>query len=152
MSAPLTIRQQVAARPGNLYSTDPREIPFTQGSFFSFPIHATAYESDAATIRIPHGLSLRINSVSLDRKEIAEYVKTSAAHGVALKFSSEENGEMLVVWTYDKERSGDIWETGLRIDVEGPRIVRLAAVVDRGFKKGSPLNVNVFGTVSKAFY
>ena len=34
--------------------------------------------------------------------------------------------------------------------VEGPRIVRLAAVVDRGFKKGSTLNVNVFGTVSKS--
>lgn len=34
--------------------------------------------------------------------------------------------------------------------VEGPRIVRLAAIVDRGFKKGSALDVNVFGTVSKS--
>ena len=33
--------------------------------------------------------------------------------------------------------------------VEGPRIVRLAAVVDRGFKTGSALNVNVFGSVQK---
>lgn len=33
--------------------------------------------------------------------------------------------------------------------VEGPRIVRLAAVVDRGFKKGSALDVNVFGSVRK---
>jgi hypothetical protein len=36
------------------------------------------------------------------------------------------------------------------IAVEGPRIVRLAAVVDRGFKKGSCLDVNVFGTVTKS--
>jgi hypothetical protein len=34
--------------------------------------------------------------------------------------------------------------------VEGPRIVRLAAVVDRGFKKGSAMDVNVFGYVTKS--
>jgi hypothetical protein len=34
--------------------------------------------------------------------------------------------------------------------VEGPRIVRLAGVVDRGFKKSSSLDVNVFGSVSKS--
>jgi hypothetical protein len=36
------------------------------------------------------------------------------------------------------------------VAVEGPRIVRLAAVVDRGFKKGSCLDVNVFGAVTKS--
>lgn len=35
-----------------------------------------------------------------------------------LKFSSEENGKMLVVWTYDKDRNGDCWETGLGIEGE----------------------------------
>lgn len=45
-----------------------------------------------------------------------EFEKTSSAHGVCLKFSSEENGEMLVVWTYDKERSGDVFQTGLGIE------------------------------------
>ena len=34
--------------------------------------------------------------------------------------------------------------------VQGPRIIRLAAVVDKGFKKGSALDMNVFGTVEKA--
>eukprot|EP00585_Thalassiosira_rotula_P007052 CAMPEP_0196152472 /NCGR_PEP_ID=MMETSP0910-20130528/35533_1 /TAXON_ID=49265 /ORGANISM="Thalassiosira rotula, Strain GSO102" /LENGTH=152 /DNA_ID=CAMNT_0041416069 /DNA_START=32 /DNA_END=490 /DNA_ORIENTATION=+ len=149
MSTALTIRQQVAPRPGVLYSTDPRSIVFTQGSLFSFPLHSTAYEADAATIRIPAGVKLCLRTVSVDRKELTEFVKTSSAHGVCLKFSSEENGEMLMVWTYDKDRSGDVFQTGLGIEVEGPRIVRLAAVVDRGFKKGSALNVNVFGSVLK---
>ena len=45
-----------------------------------------------------------------------EYIKASSGNGVCLKFSSEENGEMLVVWTFDKERSGDVWQTGLGID------------------------------------
>lgn len=77
------------------------------------------------------------------------FVSSSSAHGVCLKFSSEENGEMLVVWTYDSERSGDVFQTGLGIEVVGPRIIRLAGIVDRGFKKGSPLDVHVFGSVSK---
>jgi len=85
----------------------------------------------------------------VDIKELREFVKTSSAHGVCLKFSSEENGEMSAVWTYDKDRSDDVFQTGLGIEVEGPRMVRLAAVVDRGFKKGSALNVNVFGSVRK---
>jgi len=33
--------------------------------------------------------------------------------------------------------------------VEGPRIVRLAAVVDRGFKKACAMDMNVFGSVCK---
>lgn len=51
-------------------------------------------------------------------KELAEFIKTSCARGVSLKFSSEENGEMMGIWTYDKDRSGDAWETGLGIDGE----------------------------------
>ena len=47
---------------------------------------------------------------------MSEYCKTSSVNGACLKFSSEENGEMLVVWTYDKERSSDVWQTGLGID------------------------------------
>ncbi|KAL3797087.1 hypothetical protein HJC23_000425 [Cyclotella cryptica] len=114
----LSVRQKIEARPGNLYSTEPRTLAFTQGALFSFPIHSTAYESDAATIRIPGGLRLCLHSVSVNHKEMTEYVKTSAAQGVSLKFSSEENGEMLVVWTYDKDRSGDCWQTGLGIEGE----------------------------------
>ncbi|KAL7545482.1 hypothetical protein ACHAWF_008833 [Thalassiosira exigua] len=151
-AAALTIRQQVAPRPGSLYSSDPRSLTFAQGSLFSFPIHSTAYESDAAVVRIPAGVKLCVNTVSIDRKETSEFLKASSAHGVCLKFSSEENGEMLVAWTYDKERSSEVWQTGLGIEVEGPRIVRLAAIVDRGFKKGSALDVNVFGSVRKSCF
>lgn len=80
---------------------------------------------------------------------MTEFAKTSGGNGVVLKFSCEENADMLNVWTYDKDRSSEVWHTGMGISVEGPRIVRLAAVVDRGFKKGSALNVNVFGSVQK---
>ena len=38
----------------------------------------------------------------------------------------------------------------LLVLVEGPRIVRLAAVVDKGIKKGSALDVNVFGSICKS--
>lgn len=49
---------------------------------------------------------------------MAEFIKTSGARGVSLKFSSEENGMMMGIWTYDKERSGDVWETGLGVEGE----------------------------------
>merc|ERR1712194_89199 len=120
---------------------------FAQGSLFSFNLHSTAHESDAATIRIPAGMKLCLKTASVDRKQIAEFLKTSCTYGACLKFSSEENGEMLVLWNYDKERSINIWQTGLGIEVSGPRTVRLAAVVDRGFKTGSCLDMNVFGSV-----
>jgi hypothetical protein len=114
----LTVRQKVENRPGTLYDTSERTLSFSTGSLFSFPIHSTAYESDAASIRIPAGLRLKIHNASVGYKEMAEYVKISSAQGVALKFSSEENGEMLPVWTYDKDRSGDCWTNGLGIEGE----------------------------------
>lgn len=114
----LTVRQKVENRPGTVYDTSERTLSFSTGSLFSFPIHSTAYESDAASIRIPAGLRLKIHNASVGYKEMAEYVKTSSAQGVALKFSSEENGEMLPVWTYDKDRSGDCWTNGLGIEGE----------------------------------
>lgn len=117
-AAAITIRQQISPRPGNPHATDPRSLSYTQGSLFSFSLHATAYESDAATIRIPAGVKLHLHSVSVDLKEMAEFLKTSGARGVSLKFSSEENGMMMGIWTYDKERSGDVWETGLGVEGE----------------------------------
>lgn len=110
------MRQKVENRPGVLYDTNERTLTFATGALFSFPIHSTAYESDAASIRIPSGLRLTIHNASVGCKEIGEYVKTSCSRGVALKFSSEENGEMLPVWTYDNDRSGDCWTNGLGIE------------------------------------
>ena len=177
----LIIRQKIENRPGVIYDTKERTLSFTTGSLFSFPLHSTAYESDAASVRIPSGLRLTIHSASVGCKEMSDYVKISSGQGVSLKFSSEENGEMLPVWTFNWERSGEFWANGLGIEgkpllvylsqvmmhsfmanklfvktstflssVQGPRIIRLAAVVDKGFKKGSALDVNVFGTVEKA--
>ena len=114
----LVVRQKVENRPGVLYDTKERTLSFTTGSLFSFPLHSTAYESDAASIRIPAGIRLKLHNASVGCKEIAEYVKTSCSHGVCLKFSSEENGEMLAIWTYDKDRSGDCWTTGLGVEGE----------------------------------
>ena len=119
MSDALTIRQQIAPRPGSLYDSAPRSLSFSPGSLFSFPLHSTAYEdSDAATIRIPPNVKLCLHAVGVDRKEMVDFVKTSGAHGVSLKFASEENGGMLAIWTYDKDRSAEVWQTGLGIEGE----------------------------------
>ena len=145
----LTIRQQVAARPGCLYSNEPRELSFKAGALFSFPLHSTLYDEDAAQIRIPKNLKLTINTASVDRRQMADFLKIGIVHGVTLKISSEENGALLPIWTFDKERSSEHCHTGFGLNIEGPRIIRLAAVTDKGFKKGTPLDVNLFGFVSK---
>lgn len=149
-SSAVVVRQQLSLRPGAVYGTEPRSLNFTQGSLFSFPLHSTAYDSDAATVRIPVGIRLRLTSASVDRNEMSNFLRTSrTAGGVALKFSSEENGEMLTVWTCD-EKYGELFQTGLGIEVDGPRIIRLAAVIEKNIKIGSPVNLNVFGSVCKS--
>ena len=112
----LVIRQKIENRPGVIYDTKERTLSFTTGSLFSFPLHSTAYESDAASVRIPSGLRLKIHSASVGCKEMSDYVKISGGQGVSLKFSSEENGEMLPVWTFNWERSGEFWANGLGIE------------------------------------
>ena len=108
-SSAVVVRQQLSLRPGAVYGTEPRSLNFTQGSLFSFPLHSTAYDSDAATVRIPAGVKLRLTSASVDRNEMSNFLRTSrTAGGVALKFSSEENGEMLTVWTCDVKYGIDV--------------------------------------------
>jgi hypothetical protein len=119
MSSAITVRQQLALRPGSLYGTEPRSLAFGRGSLFSFPLHSTAYEADAATVRIPAGIKLRLTSASVDRKEMADFLRNTgkAANGeVSLRFSSEENGDMIPVCTFDGERSGELSQTGLGIE------------------------------------
>ncbi|KAL3817111.1 hypothetical protein ACHAXA_009942 [Cyclostephanos tholiformis] len=155
MSPAITVRQQLAQRPGSQYGTESRSLSFGLGSMFSFALYSTSYEADAATIRIPGGIKLRLSSASVDRKEMSDFLRVTTGGGktamngggVALKFSSEENGDMIPICTFDGERGGDLHQTGLGIEVEGPRIVRLAAVIERTCKVGSTLNVNVFGSV-----
>jgi hypothetical protein len=119
MSSAITVRQQLARRPGSLYGTEPRSLVFGRGSLFSFPLHSTAYEADAATVRIPAGVKLRLTSASVDRKEMSDFLRNTgkaANGGVSLRFSSEENGDMIPVCTFDGERSGDLSQTGLGIE------------------------------------
>ena len=119
MSSAITVRQQLALRPGSLYGTEPRSLAFGLGSLFSFPLHSTAYEADAATVRIPAGIKLRLTSASVDRKEMADFLRNTgkaANGGVSLRFSSEENGDMIPVCTFDGERSGELSQTGLGIE------------------------------------
>ena len=119
MSSAITVRQQLALRPGSLYGTEPRSLAFGRGSLFSFPLHSTAYEADAATVRIPAGIKLRLTSASVDRKEMGDFLRTTgkaANGGVSLRFSSEENGDMIPVCTFDGERSGELSQTGLGIE------------------------------------
>jgi hypothetical protein len=119
MSSAITVRQQLALRPGSLYGTEPRSLAFGRGSLFSFPLHSTAYEADAATVRIPAGIKLRLTSASVDRKEMADFLRNTgkaANGGVSLRFSSEENGDMIPVCTFDGERSGELSQTGLGIE------------------------------------
>ena len=119
MSSAITVRQQLALRPGALYGTEPRTLSFGRGSLFSFPLHSTSYEADAATVRIPSGIKLRLTSASVDAREMNEFLRTTgktAGGGVSLRFSSEENGDMLAVCTFDGERGLDYSQTGLGIE------------------------------------
>lgn len=117
MAASLVIRQQIAQRPGaSHYDSHPRELKFAKGSLLSFALHSTSYEDDAAVIRIPPGVKLCLSTACVGRKEWEEFTRTSSARAVVLKFSSEENGEMLALWTHDRDRSGDVCQTGLGVE------------------------------------
>lgn len=119
MSSAITVRQQLAVRPGAQYDTEPRTLSFGRGSLFSFSLHSTSYEADAATVRIPAGIKLRLTSASVDPREMNEFLRTTgktSGSGVSLRFSSEENGDMLPMCTFDGERGGDYSQTGLGIE------------------------------------
>jgi hypothetical protein len=123
-SSAITVRQQLAQRPGSQYCTESRSLAFGRGSMFSFSLHSTTYEADAATIRIPGGMRLRLSSASVNRKEMNDFLRVTTGGGktavngggIALRFSSEENGDMIPICTFDGERGGELHQTGLGIE------------------------------------
>ena len=147
MRSPVTAFQQIKEHPSQNIIGE-RNNSFLPGSPFSFSLHGSVQESDSAIIRIPDGVCLKINCVSVNRKAMDEYLKQKGSIGVSLRLSSEENPEMLPVWTFAKDRSSAYSMSGLGLRVSGPRTIRLLACMEMGYRSAQSLDVHVFGSVS----
>ena len=77
-----------------------------------------------------------------------EYLKQKGSIGVSLRLSSEENPEMLPIWTFARDRSSGYEMSGLGLRVCGPRTVRLLAFMEMGYRSGQSVDVHLFGNVS----
>mmetsp|Transcript_12984 Transcript_12984/g.29633 ORF Transcript_12984/g.29633 Transcript_12984/m.29633 type:complete len:109 (-) Transcript_12984:239-565(-) len=105
----LTIRQQVAARPGCLYSNEPREVSFKAGALFSFPLHSTLYDEDAAQIRIPKNVKLSLNTASVDRYAVLDPFQDPLTHVCPLfLYPQETNGGLLENWNSSRSYAEDL--------------------------------------------
>ena len=125
-----------------------RTNSFLPGSPFSFAIHGSIYDDDAAIIRIPDNICLTINSASVDAKSMEVYLHQKGALGVSLKLSTEENPQLLPIWTFDKDKSSSYNISNLGIRVAGPRNIRLGACMEMGYRSGASVDVYVFGSVT----
>ena len=144
--SPVTAIQQLKEHPSEKL-LGVRDHSFLPGSPFSFALKGSIFESDSAIVRIPDGVCLIINSASVDRKSMETYLMQKGSIGVSLKVSSEENPQLLPIWTFDKERSSSYTVSDLGIEVCGPRTIRLMAWMEMGFRSGASVDVNVFGSV-----
>ena len=129
-------------------TTGERSNSFLPGAPFSFAIHGSIYDDDAAILRIPDGICLTINSASVDAKLMEHYLHQKGALGVSLKISSEENPQLLPIWTFDKEKSSSYNVSNLGLRVCGPRNIRLGACMEMGYRSGASVDVYVFGSVT----
>lgn len=75
------------------------------------------------------------------------FLLQKGSHGVSLKIASEENPQLLPVWTFDKEKSKSYAMSDLGIQICGPRKIRLLAYMEMGFRSGASVDVFVFGSV-----
>lgn len=75
------------------------------------------------------------------------YLLQKGSIGVSLKISSEENPQLMPIWTFDKEKSKSYTVSDLGICVCGPRKIRLLAFMEMGFRSGASVDVFVFGSV-----
>ena len=125
-----------------------RTNSFLPGSPFSFAIHGSIYDDDAAIIRIPDNICLTISSASVDAKSMEVYLHQKGALGVSLKLSTEENPQLLPIWTFDKDKSSSFNISNLGIRVAGPRNIRLGACMEMGYRSGASVDVYVFGSVT----
>ena len=68
--------------------------------------------------------------------------------GVSLRVSTEENPEMLPIWTFDRNISKSYTASDLGMSVCGPRTMRLMAFMEMGFSSRASVDLNVFGSVT----
>ena len=140
--AKLTVREHPSAK-----VLGERNSSFLPGSPFSFALKGSLHEEDAAVIRIPEGVCLTINVASVDRKEIATYLTQNGSIGISLKLASEENPQLLPVWTFDKDKTQSYTVSDLGIRICGPRSIRLLAYMEMGLRSNLSVDVFVFGSV-----
>lgn len=144
--SPVTALQQIREHPSEKLLGE-RSNTFTPGSPFSFALLGSLREDDAAIIRIPDGVCLKINSASVERKTMENYLLQKGTIGVSLKVSTEENPQLMPIWTFDKEKSNSYTVSDLGMQVCGPRTIRLLAFMEMGFRSGASIDVFVFGSV-----
>jgi len=144
--SPVTARQILREHPSEKLLGE-RNNSFLPGSPFSFALKGSIREDDAAIIRIPDGVCLYINSASVERGSMESYLVQKGSIGVSLRLSSEENPQLLPVWTFDKEKSRSYTASDLGLRVCGPRTVRLLAFMEMGFRSGASVDLFVFGSV-----
>lgn len=144
--SPVTALQQLREHPSEKLLGE-RNNSFLPGSPFSFALYGSLREDDAAIIRIPDGVCLKINSASCERKAIEGFLVQKGSIGVSLKISTEENPQLMPIWTFDKEKSASYTVSDLGIQVCGPRTIRLLAFMEMGFRSGASVDVFVFGSV-----
>ncbi|KAL7551245.1 hypothetical protein ACHAWF_014438, partial [Thalassiosira exigua] len=142
----VTALQQIREHPSEKLLGE-RNGSFLPGSPFSFALHGSLREDDAAIIRIPEGVCLRISAASVERKAVEAYLQQKGSIGVSLKISTEENPQLMPVWTFDKEKSATYTVSDLGLRVCGPRKIRLLAFMEMGFRSGASVDVFVFGSV-----
>mmetsp|Transcript_31872 Transcript_31872/g.66832 ORF Transcript_31872/g.66832 Transcript_31872/m.66832 type:complete len:292 (+) Transcript_31872:95-970(+) len=144
--SPVTALQQIREHPSGKLLGE-RNNSFLPGAPFSFALMGSLQENDAAIIRIPDGVCLKINAASVDRKSMENFLLQKGSIGVSLKVSSEENPALLPIWTFDKEKSKSYTVSDLGVEVCGPRTVRLLAFMEMGFRSGASVDLFVFGSV-----
>ena len=147
MRSPVTALQQLREHPSERLLGE-RNNSFLPGSPFLFALCGSLREDDAAMIRIPDGVCLQINTASIDRKAMEGYLAQKGSVGVSLKISTEENPQLMPIWTFDKEKSTSYSISNMGIRVCGPRKIRLLAFMEMGFRSGASVDVFVFGSVS----
>mmetsp|Transcript_1841 Transcript_1841/g.3966 ORF Transcript_1841/g.3966 Transcript_1841/m.3966 type:complete len:279 (-) Transcript_1841:1327-2163(-) len=144
--SPVTALQILRENP-SLKILGERNNSFLPGSPFSFAIKGSIRDDDSAIIRIPDGVCLTINAASVERKPMETYLLQKGSIGVSLKISSEENPQLMPIWTFDKEKSKSYTVSDLGIRICGPRKIRLLAFMEMGFRSGASVDVFVFGSV-----
>jgi len=144
--SPVTALQQLREHPSERLLGE-RNNTFLPGSAFSFALRGSIREDDSAIISIPDGVCLKISSASVDRKEMETYLIQKGTIGISLKLSSEENPQLIPIWTFDKDKSTSYTVSNLGIEVCGPRKIRLLAFMEMGFRSGASVDLFLFGSV-----